>query len=109
MTEAKLKMLPDSNHVIPIIEHSRRGNVIKKIKSVFVVYAGTWERERWIREMGLRCSGRMFSSSVLYYQPRPHVVHFCKNHRMYNIEKFCAKLDLELQRGHVNEVLAAQA
>lgn len=45
--EANLKMLPDSNHIIPIIEHSRRCRMIKEVrKSVMSRYLGAWGRER---------------------------------------------------------------
>ena len=64
--EADLKMLLDFNHIIPTIERSRRDKIIKKVrKSVIARYLKAWDRERWISEMGLEYSERMFFDSVL--------------------------------------------
>ena len=108
--EADLKMLLDFNHIIPSIEHSRRDKIIKKVrKSVIARYLKAWDREQWIREVGLEYSGRKFFDSVL-----SNIINQClvllvwQNHRVYSAEKLCEKPDLGLQRGLGNEVLAVQ-
>lgn len=116
--EANLKVLPDYDHIIPIIEHSKRGRIIKKVrKSVVSRYLGAWSRERQISGMGLGYSGRTSFDSVLSYPVNQCLVlPIYQNHRVNKVENLCEKLDSRQQRGlgirclmHKHEALSSES